>query len=65
MKILLISLALAVGGCVVNPKTGAREPLIHFRAQLCGERDGVQICTGYQSSGGFFVEGRLKKSGTK
>jgi hypothetical protein len=65
MKILLISLALVVGGCVVNPKTGAREPLVPFRAQFCGERDGVQICTGYQSSGGFFVEGRLKKSGTK
>ena len=65
MKALLISFALLAGGCVVNPKTGAREPLIPFRAQFCGERDGVQICTGYQSSGGFFVEGRLKKSGSK
>lgn len=65
MKAILLILALLAGGCVVNPKTGVREPLIPFRAQFCGERDGVQICTGYQSSGGFFVEGRLKKSGSK
>lgn len=65
MKALLLILALLSGGCVVNPKTGVREPLIPFSAQFCGERDGVQICTGYQSSGGFFVEGRLKKTGSK
>jgi hypothetical protein len=65
MKAIIISLALLAGGCVTNPKTGVREPLIPFRAQFCGERDGIQICTGYQSSGGFFVEGRLKKTGSK
>lgn len=65
MKPLMLTLALLAGGCVVNPKTGVREPLIPFRAQFCGERDGIQICTGYKSTDGFFVEGRLKKTGSK
>jgi hypothetical protein len=65
MKALLIMVAILAGGCVTNPKTGVREPFIPFQAKFCGEHNGVQVCTGYKSTDGFFVEGRLKKTGSK
>lgn len=65
MKAFLLILALLAGGCVTNPKTGVREPFIPFQARICGEHNDVQICTGYKSTDGFFVEGRLKKTGSK